>query len=300
MARIRTVKPEMWLHPKITSVSRDARLLFVGMLNQADDHGRCELVPRLLLGAIFPDDHDVDESDILAWISQLSREGLVSPYGHRGRRYLCFPGWDEHQRVDKPGKPRCPDPDDDESKPLTSEFGDSRESFASPSRESPNRNVGASERRSVGTSDQTPVDDASASSAEEPADLVLVTEGEIDPGAEPVDEQFERWWWQFPRGPAGKPGGDASKQKSWDIFRKLTQSERDECFVGVEHYREYVERPDSVKTCMATTWLNERRWEQWQEPAACPSTNGRAPKGQFGHDAWTTKAEQLRQQEAAQ
>lgn len=40
------------------------------------------------------------------------------------------------------------------------------------------------------------------------------------------------------------------------------------------------------------------RWSELRLKAI--RRNGRAPKGQFGHDAWTAKAEQLRQQEAAQ
>ena len=39
-ARIRSVKPEIWLSPQVMELSRDARLLFVGLITQADDEGR--------------------------------------------------------------------------------------------------------------------------------------------------------------------------------------------------------------------------------------------------------------------
>jgi len=169
MARIRTVKPEFWTHPKVARIDREARLAFIGMLNQADDHGRLEYVPRLLLGAIFPYDHDVTEEHLLAWISQLSREGLVRVYRNRGRDYISFPGWDEHQRVDKPAKPRCPDPDDEESEPLTCGNGETRETLAKDSGESLDGNVGTSERRSVGASDLSGAADAAQDTPHPPA-----------------------------------------------------------------------------------------------------------------------------------
>ncbi len=40
MARIRTTKPEFWSSAQIIELSRDARLLFIGMWNFCDDNGR--------------------------------------------------------------------------------------------------------------------------------------------------------------------------------------------------------------------------------------------------------------------
>ncbi|KKK60207.1 hypothetical protein LCGC14_3026700, partial [marine sediment metagenome] len=39
MARIRTVKPDFWTSEDVAAVSRNARLLFIGLLNFADDVG---------------------------------------------------------------------------------------------------------------------------------------------------------------------------------------------------------------------------------------------------------------------
>ena len=39
MARIRTIKPQFWDDLKIGRLSRDARLLYIGLWNFADDLG---------------------------------------------------------------------------------------------------------------------------------------------------------------------------------------------------------------------------------------------------------------------
>lgn len=59
MARIRTIKPEFWQHPKVMRVSRDARLLFLGLLNEVDDEGRMRWSAKRVAGVVFPGDEDV-------------------------------------------------------------------------------------------------------------------------------------------------------------------------------------------------------------------------------------------------
>jgi hypothetical protein len=39
MARIRTIKPEFWTDEKVVECSFEARLMFIGMFNFADDKG---------------------------------------------------------------------------------------------------------------------------------------------------------------------------------------------------------------------------------------------------------------------
>ncbi len=39
MARIRTIKPKFWDDTKLSKISRDARLTYIGMWNFSDDLG---------------------------------------------------------------------------------------------------------------------------------------------------------------------------------------------------------------------------------------------------------------------
>ncbi len=54
MARIRSVKPEFWLDRRLArGVSRDARLLYIGLWNLSDEHGRVRGDARYLKGQLF-------------------------------------------------------------------------------------------------------------------------------------------------------------------------------------------------------------------------------------------------------
>jgi hypothetical protein len=54
MARIRTLKPTVWLSPQIMNLSHGARLLFIGLITQADDEGRGIADIRRSRPSIFP------------------------------------------------------------------------------------------------------------------------------------------------------------------------------------------------------------------------------------------------------
>jgi len=54
MPRIRTVKPEFFDDEKLGTVSRDARLIFIGLLIFADDYGVVKGNSRWLKARIFP------------------------------------------------------------------------------------------------------------------------------------------------------------------------------------------------------------------------------------------------------
>lgn len=108
MSRIRTVKPEFWSHPKVTAVSRDARLLFLGMLNEVDDEGRVRYIPKRLAGVVFPEDDDVDGPQVDRWSDELEHIGLICRYEVDGARLLQVVGFSEHQVINRPSPSRLP------------------------------------------------------------------------------------------------------------------------------------------------------------------------------------------------
>lgn len=110
MARIRTVKPEFWQHPKVTRVTRDARLLFLGLLNEADDAGRLRYGAKRLAGVLFGEDDDVGPVEVDRWTAELEREHLVQRYEVDGAPLLLVIGFTEHQKVNHPSPSRLPEP----------------------------------------------------------------------------------------------------------------------------------------------------------------------------------------------
>jgi hypothetical protein len=98
--RFRTLKPEIWQDERMGELSLPSRLLFVGLITQADDDGRLRGGVRLLSSLIFPYDSTRDEF-VEQWLSELVEAGLIDWYEHTTRRYVSLPNWDKHQRVDK-------------------------------------------------------------------------------------------------------------------------------------------------------------------------------------------------------
>ncbi len=110
MSRIRTIKPDFWQHPKVTSVSRDARLYFLGLLNEADDAGRLRYSGKRLAGVLFPEDEDVTCDEVNRWTCELEKAGLVHYYTVDDAPLLLVIGFTEHQRINRPSESKLPAP----------------------------------------------------------------------------------------------------------------------------------------------------------------------------------------------
>lgn len=108
MARNRMIKPEFWTSKTLMRVSRDARLMFIGLWNFADDYGIHDDSNRRIIGNIFPYDETVSENDIQKWKSELLNEHLLTKIDYLGHQYLFIRSWEEHQKVPHPGKETIP------------------------------------------------------------------------------------------------------------------------------------------------------------------------------------------------
>lgn len=106
MARIRSIKPEFFTSETLASVSRDSRLLFIGLWPIADDYGCLLDIPRRILGDVFPHDKDMTDAQIDAMLSALAAAGLIVRHRLKKMAIIVVCGWDEHQKVDRPGKVR--------------------------------------------------------------------------------------------------------------------------------------------------------------------------------------------------
>jgi len=104
MARIRTIKPEFWTDEKILECSLNGRLLFLGLLNFADDYGNIEGSPKVIKSRILP----LDDIDIIPLLEELAENKLIQEYSKNDSKFFHINGFRLHQKIDKPGKPRCP------------------------------------------------------------------------------------------------------------------------------------------------------------------------------------------------
>lgn len=111
MARIRSIKPEFFTSLTIADLPLSARLTFIGLWTYVDDNGVGPADPRLIRAAIWPLEED---PDILQRtredLRRLQEARLITLFEASGRSLVFVDGWDEHQKVSHPRKPRFPLP----------------------------------------------------------------------------------------------------------------------------------------------------------------------------------------------
>lgn len=111
MARIRTIKPTIWQSEQLGRVSIAARLLFVGLISQADDDGRQRGAAALVKALVFPYD-DISTAEVDALLDDLARVGLIVRYQHDDASYLAIPSFGEHQAINRKTASTLPPPPD--------------------------------------------------------------------------------------------------------------------------------------------------------------------------------------------
>lgn len=162
--RIRTLKPEWLEDEQLAEAGTFARLLSVALIVLSDDHGRGRANEVVLAAKVF-----TYESDPIACVreglARLSRMGFVQLYTIRGQRYYWLRNWAKHQKVDRPGKPRFPGPEEDESQPPP----DSSESPRDDGTRDPREPVAPPSRLIDGATDQRPPIDGASARVEEVA-----------------------------------------------------------------------------------------------------------------------------------
>jgi hypothetical protein len=94
MARIRTIKPEMFDDPDLGALSPLARWLFVGLLTQADKRGRLADEPERLKLRLLGFDR---KADVVAILTELHHANLVIRYRVEGKAYLWVRTFEKHQ-----------------------------------------------------------------------------------------------------------------------------------------------------------------------------------------------------------
>jgi hypothetical protein len=99
MARIRTVKPELFKHEDLfdleSSCGLPIRLAFIGLFTCCDRDGRFKWRPRTLKLDVLPHD-DIDFSRVL---DALASRGFVRKYAVNGEEYGCIPSFAKHQVI---------------------------------------------------------------------------------------------------------------------------------------------------------------------------------------------------------
>jgi hypothetical protein len=113
MARIRTIKPSFWGDEKVSQLSRDARLLLIGLMSFADDDGRFLASHQAIAGYVFPNDRDVSVKRLALWLDEIACQGMVVLYDKGPIRYGAILKFRKHQRISHPQPSTLPPPPHD-------------------------------------------------------------------------------------------------------------------------------------------------------------------------------------------
>lgn len=106
---------DIWKSKQVSSLSMQARLLYVGLITFGDDDGRLNGDPALLRSMVFSRDENVTIADVSGWLDEIVSCGLVVKYAANGDDYLVHPNWTRYQtiRADRQKESNIPPPPDD-------------------------------------------------------------------------------------------------------------------------------------------------------------------------------------------
>ena len=112
MARKRMIDPNFWSDEKLGECSIEERLLFMGLISNADDEGYGRANPKLLKSLIFPYD-EFKALDIEKWISHLNEINIVTLFKYDNQTYYVLPNFLKHQTINKPTASSLPHIEDE-------------------------------------------------------------------------------------------------------------------------------------------------------------------------------------------
>ena len=99
MSRERMIYPEIWDSEDFMSLSLEARILWLGLITLADDHGKGKFSPKLWGKKVFHGCSKVVQSSISKYAYEISQKGMVLFHELAGHLYYYIPKWDLYQKL---------------------------------------------------------------------------------------------------------------------------------------------------------------------------------------------------------
>ena len=112
MARCRIIKPEFWDDERLSSVSLQARLTYIGIWNFCDDFGVTKASSLWLKSRVFPYDDKISMKEFEKWLSELRNLKRIIDFKVNGESFFFIPNFLKHQVINRPSKTRYPEPPD--------------------------------------------------------------------------------------------------------------------------------------------------------------------------------------------
>ena len=111
MAKPRSIDPLFWDDEDIANLSRDERLMIIGIVTVfADDEGRFPAEANAIRKRLFADDRDITTEIVAGWLSNIAqRWHNFKLYTVRDKQYGWFASWDRWQPMKYKSKSKFPE-----------------------------------------------------------------------------------------------------------------------------------------------------------------------------------------------
>lgn len=228
MSRIRSIKPEFWTSEQVVECSTNARLLFIGLWNFCDDHGRHTFSPKQIKALIFPAD-DLTADAVEDWLGELVAQNLILRYTVDGKEYLQVTGW-HHQKIDKRQLAKFPAPS----------------SIVS----GPDSDSSTNGRRTVSTEGNT----EGNTEPERKSPHSLAQSRRKKGGGDFID-QFEKFWSAFP------DRAGMSEGRAFSAFMRLSAPDQQAAIASLLAFTTHVRKKPTTHPLSAEKYLDERRFD---------------------------------------
>jgi len=109
MARGRMIYPDMFTDHRFMNLSIRAKLLWIGLIAHADDHGRGRADLKVLNSKIFIS-HDFGLDEIGENLGEISNQSMIKLYEIDGEKYYYIPKWPKYQKLERLEESIYPEP----------------------------------------------------------------------------------------------------------------------------------------------------------------------------------------------
>ena len=104
------ISPEIWASSSFAELNDFAKLVFIGLISNADDEGKGEADPALLKSTLFPRDEKKRAADVKSALSEIARSTSTLLYSVEGKNYYILTKWKAYQKLDRPTLSKLPNP----------------------------------------------------------------------------------------------------------------------------------------------------------------------------------------------
>lgn len=110
MARIRTIKPQLFTSERVDEYAGDMFRTFAGLFCYADDKGRGRDDEHLVKAEVWPRVKRMTAAKVRAHIDAIAapKDGPLCQYRVDGKDYFHFLNWTEHQKINRPTPSKLP------------------------------------------------------------------------------------------------------------------------------------------------------------------------------------------------